>query len=244
MIFSRYAKCIWRFLSKSRLRRLWENSFMGDEERAEERAAMVAEQIEARGVRDARVLNAMRKTPRDLFTPIDVREHAYEDRSLPIGFGQTISQPYMVALMTELLELDPNDRVLEIGSGSGYQAALLAQLAREVVSIERNEVLAERSLALLSELGFDNVTIVQGDGTLGMAELAPFDAIIVTAGGPQVPPLLKAQLAEGGRLMCPVGSRDEQTLVVLRRMKDGFKETRNTACVFVPLIGAAGWKEP
>lgn len=206
-----------------------------------QRAHMVVSQIEARGVRNERVLAAMGRVARHLFVPDEMREHAYEDRPLPIGWGQTISQPYMVSAMTEALHLEPTDRVLEIGTGSGYQAAILSLLAKEVISIERIAGLAESASNRLMELGYLNVTVRVGDGTMGCPHLGPYDAIIVTAAGPDVPPALKEQLAERGRLVCPVGSRDTQRLAIIRRTAAGFQEEPGMGCMFVPLIGADGW---
>lgn len=207
------------------------------------RFRMVEEQLAARGLRDRRVLDAMRRVPRHCFVnPADV-PRAYEDHPLAIGRGQTISQPYMVALMTELLALNPTGRVLEIGTGSGYQAAILAELAQEVVSVERDPALAASARERLARLGYGRVVVVVGDGTLGCAERAPYDGIVVTAGGPQVPPSLKKQLAPGGRLVCPTGPRDLQRLSVITRTASGLEESFDTACTFVPLIGAEGWPE-
>ena len=205
------------------------------------RARMVRTQIEGRGVRDPRVLDAMRTVPRHVFVPPDKQSCAYDDRPLEVGFGQTISQPYMVAAMTELLELTPKDRVLEIGTGSGYQCAILASLAREVVSVERVERLAETARARLDELEYANVTVVVADGTLGCPEMAPFDAILVTAGAPYVPHALEQQLAGGGRLLCPAGDRSMQRLVKVVRHGDKLVTSEHTRCVFVPLIGENGW---
>lgn len=209
---------------------------------AHERKGMVEKQIAARGVKDTRVLDAMRRIPRHRFIPRESQAHAYEDHPVPIGYGQTISQPYMVAVMTEMLELEPGDRVLEIGTGSAYQAAVLAELAAEVISIERNEHLAECARDCLRQLGYANVTVIDGDGTLGYPPRAPYDAIIVTAAGPSVPQSLKGQLAVGGRLVCPVGARDIQTLVTISRAEAGFEEESGISCVFVPLVGAEGWE--
>ncbi len=206
-----------------------------------DRRRMVERQIAARGVRDDRVLEAMRRVPRHRFVPDDVVPQAYDDRPLPIGEGQTISQPYMVAIMTELLDLSPGDCVLEIGTGSGYQAAVLAELVRRVLTIERMTDLARSARERLEELGYDNVTVVTGDGTLGSPENAPFDAIVVTAGGPSVPQALESQLALRGRLVCPVGDRSLQRLLKITRTPEGFTTQESTRCVFVPLIGAQGW---
>ncbi len=208
-----------------------------------ERDQMVERQIACRGVTDARVLDAMRQVPRHAFVPPESVDCAHDDRAMPIGQGQTISQPYMVAVMTQLLELEPTDRVLEIGTGSGYQAAMLAMLAREVISVERVPLLAEAARQRLHALGYENVVVVVGDGTLGCREYAPYDAIIVTAGGPFVPETLKTQLALDGRFVCPVGPREVQHLAVIRRTATGFQETASIGCVFVPLIGAEGWPE-
>lgn len=205
------------------------------------RLRMVERQIRARGVRDDKVLEAMKKVPRHLFVPRDLVEEAYEDHPLSIGKGQTISQPYMVALMTEALELEGDEKVLEVGTGSGYQTAILAELSREVYSIERIPELAWEAKRRLEDLGYSNVHIKVGNGTLGWPERAPFDAIIVTAGAPKVPEPLKAQLAEGGRLVIPVGSEFHQILYRIRRRGDKFSEEALTSCVFVLLIGEEGW---
>lgn len=204
---------------------------------------MVEKQLRARGILDERVLKAMGAVPRHAFVPGALRSRAYEDCALTIGSAQTISQPYMVALMTELLSLGPTDRVLEIGTGSGYQTAILASLAKEVVSIERREELAERARDVLGDLGVSNARVVVGDGTRGYPDAAPYDAIIVTASGPTVPPSLGKQLAIGGRLVCPVGPRDVQELVRLVRTRDGLVKERSIRCSFVPLIGEEGWDE-
>ena len=213
------------------------------EHQRQERIDMVRAQIQERGISDEHVLVAMCHVPRHFFVPPDSIIHAYEDRPLSIGFGQTISQPYMVALMTELLRLQPSFRVLEIGSGSGYQTAVLAELAQEVVTIEREKHLAAQAQDRLKRLGYTNITVLAGDGTLGCPERAPFDAILVTAGGPDVPHALREQLADGGHLVCPVGPRDLQRLKVVTRTQETFEEHYDTACVFVPLIGAEGWPE-
>ncbi len=212
---------------------------MGEEA---ERARMVREQLEAREVSDERVLEAMRRVPRHLFVPEHIREHAYEDRPQPIGEAQTISQPLMVGLMTELLRLTGSERVLEIGTGSGYQAAVLAELAAEVVSVERKDCLAARARELLQWLGYTNVRIEVGDGTEGWPELAPYDRIVVTAGAPMMPKPLTEQLAAGGRIVAPVGTRLIQTLIVGWKTAEGELVTMNHGeCVFVPLIGRHGW---
>jgi protein-L-isoaspartate(D-aspartate) O-methyltransferase len=210
---------------------------------AQERESMVRTQIAARGVRDPAVLEAMRRVPREAFLPAELEEFAYVDSPLPIAQGQTISQPYIVALMTAALELGPGDRVLEIGTGSGYAAAVLARIAREVYTIERHEELARVATARLAHLGFSNVSVRHGDGTLGWPEHAPFDAIVVAAGGPVVPEALLEQLAPGGRLVIPIGEdRALQQLVRVTRERDGRLRREALGDVrFVPLIGAQGW---
>ena len=205
--------------------------------------AMVRDQITARGVTDHRVLDAMARVPRAAFVPQDMQPHAYEDRPLPIGCGQTISQPFMVAHMTELLHLSPTSRVLEIGTGSGYQTAILSALAGRVVSVERHAPLAEAAAERLAALGYRNLEIYTGDGSAGWPQRAPYDAILVTAGAPVLPEALDAQLAEGGRLVCPVGSRTEQQLLVVTRRGDEFHREVGTRCMFVPLVGSSGWPE-
>ncbi len=206
------------------------------------REQMVRSQLVQRKIRDVRTLDAMRSVPREAFVPEKYRVSAYDDRPLPIGEDQTISQPYMVALMTEALELGGGETVLEIGTGSGYQTAVLAEMAKTVFSKERIGVLAERARVLLEQLGYANVTVLVGDGTQGAAEHAPFDAIIVTAGSPGVPVSLKEQLADGGRLVIPVGSRGYQELNRIRRQGDQFVTENLGGCVFVPLIGVQGWE--
>jgi len=205
---------------------------------------MVARQLEARGIRDVRVLDAMRRVARDAFVTPGDEGRAYADQALPIGEGQTISQPFMVAIMTEAIGLTGPERVLEIGTGSGYQTAILAELAREVISIERLPALAERARERLAAQGYTNVHVVVGDGSLGYPALAPYDAILVAAGAPRVPASLKAQLADGGRLAIPVGPHGHQDLTLIRREGDEFLETARESCVFVPLVGAEGWTGP
>jgi len=213
------------------------------EEFARRRAAMVREQIEARGVRDARVLQAMRELPRERFVRPGWEAEAYDDNPLPIAAGQTISQPYIVAFMSEALQLRGTERVLEIGTGSGYAAAVLARLAKEVHTVERHAVLAEGAAAVLTALGADNVQVHTADGTLGWPAAAPYDAIVVTAAGPEVPAALLAQLAVGGRLVMPVGEREgAQWLLRVTRVNE--HETRREELMgvrFVPLTGAQGW---
>jgi protein-L-isoaspartate(D-aspartate) O-methyltransferase len=208
-----------------------------------ERLRMVDTQIAARGVRDVRVLEAMRSVPRHLFVPPEYRYQAYSDGPLPIASGQTISQPYIVALMTELLELKDTEKVLEIGTGSGYQAAVLAKLAAEVHTIERHANLAHYAEAILSQLELENVHVHIGDGSLGLPGLAPFEAIIVTAAAPHVPKPLFEQLNDGGRLVIPVGGRGGQFLERWRRKLEDFKQEMIIPVAFVPLVGEQGWKE-
>jgi len=203
-----------------------------------EREQMVERQIEARGVRDTRVLAAMRKVPRHEFVPGFVRDAAYQDRALPLTHGQTISQPYVVAVMTELAELTPGSKVLEIGTGSGYQAAVLAEVAAHVYSIEIVESLALSARATLRRLGYRNVEVRHGDGYQGWPEHAPFDAIVVTAAPPHVPEPLRQQLAIGGHLVIPVGER-YQELRVIERTADTFTEKDVFPVSFVPMTGAA-----
>jgi protein-L-isoaspartate(D-aspartate) O-methyltransferase len=209
-----------------------------DSELTAAREEMVRDQIEARGVRDARVLAAMRRVPRHELVPENERALAYEDRPLPIGRGQTISQPYVVAAMTAALALDGSERVLEIGTGSGYQAAVLAELCREVYTIELEPELAQRARADLARLGYANVEVRQGDGFRGWPEHAPFDAVIVTAAPEQVPPPLIEQLAVGGRLVIPVGD-DEQHLLLLRKTETGVERKVLFGVRFVPMRGEA-----
>lgn len=206
-------------------------------------AEMVRDQIAARGVSDPAVLAAMRAVPRSRFVPRDLRVSAHDDRALPIGQRQTISQPFMVAHMTALLHLRPESRVLEIGTGSGYQTAVLALLARQVVTIERHPELTAQARKRLESLGFENIHFHTADGTLGWPGAAPYDAILVTAAAPEIPPALLAQLAPGGRLVCPAGTRDTQKLVIVSRRGDQWVYENDTPCVFVPLIGEEGWPE-
>lgn len=203
---------------------------------------MVETQIRSRGVKDQRLLDAMSKIPRHRFVPDSLREYAYEDGPLSIGEGQTISQPYMVALMTECLAPGPEDKILEVGTGSGYQTAVLSELAGEVHSIERIPLLSERAARVLSECGYRNVRLYVGDGSLGLPAHAPFDGILVTAGAPEAPPALLEQLAPGGRLVIPIGGAYHQTLVRIMKSQTGFLREPVTGCVFVPLVGAQGWE--
>ncbi len=208
------------------------------------RERMVKEQIEARGIRDPRVLEAMRKIPRHLFVDEALISQAYNDYPLPIGEGQTISQPYIVALMTSALELKGDEKVLEIGTGSGYQTAILAELAKSVFTVERMEGLMLRARKILDRLGYFNVAYRVGDGTLGWPEMAPFQGIIVTAAAPQIPPPYLEQLDVGGRLIMPIGDKLAQVLYKIVKLPDGSLEKIDLGgCRFVPLVGAYGWPE-
>lgn len=208
------------------------------------RAKSVDRDVAARGVRDDRVLAAMRAVRRECFVPAHMAEFAYDDNPLPIGQGQTISQPYIVALMAEAAEITPTDKVLEVGTGSGYGAAVLAVLAAEVWTIERHERLAGDARRHLGAVEIDNVHVVVGDGTMGLAEEAPFDAIIVTASGPDVPAALREQLADGGRLVLPAGPQHRvQSLFRVRRKGDDYRTENLGAVRFVPLIGEQGWSD-
>ena len=203
------------------------------------RNRMVTEQIRKRGIRDESVLHALTTVPRHLFIPPAYRDHAYDDGPLPIGQGQTISQPYIVALMSERLELSGDERVLEIGTGSGYQAAVLSLLAKQVYSIEIVPELMSSARELLAQLGYDNVTVLLGDGNLGWEKDSPYDAIIVTAAAPRIPPALLEQLAEGGRLVLPVVRGEEQHLLRLRKRNGRIVEENLGLVRFVPLVGGA-----
>ena len=212
---------------------------------AHDRAMMVTRHLEARGIRDAHVLAAMAQVPREVFVSQPLSEFAYEDSALPIAAGQTISQPYIVARMIELAEIRPGDTVLEVGAGSGYAAAVMSRIASSVYAIERHEELAELAREREAHLGYDNVEIICGDGTKGWPQEAPFDAIIVSAGGPKVPEPLKRQLAIGGRLVIPVGRDVYQTLIRVRRTgEDTFEQEDHGGVTFVPLIGEEGWEAP
>jgi len=208
---------------------------------ARERERMV-EEIGSRGVSDVRVLAAMRRVPRHRFVQEALQARAYGDHPLPIGEEQTISQPFIVALMTSLLELTGREKVLEVGTGSGYQTAVLAGLARRVCSIERLPRLAERARALLESLGLDNVWVRVGNGALGWPDQAPFDRIIVTAGGPSIPPPLVQQLAEGGRMVLPVGSPENQVLTVVDNVGGEIRQAPHGECKFVKLVGKYAWE--
>ena len=199
--------------------------------------------LAARGISDRRTLAAVINVPRERFVPDELQSEAYDDNALPLGEGQTISQPFMVALMTQALELTGTETVLEVGTGSGYQAAILAELAARVVTIERLPSLAERAQVILRELGYENIEFHVGDGTLGCPDAAPFDGIVVTAGAPDVPAPLYRQLGDGGRLVIPVGDAGLQVLKVITKGPNGPVTRDAGGCRFVPLIGDAGWAE-
>ncbi|MDD4979928.1 MAG: protein-L-isoaspartate(D-aspartate) O-methyltransferase [Candidatus Omnitrophica bacterium] len=205
------------------------------------RKRMVEEQLIGRGIRDKKVLEAFGKVERHKFVPEDLRMNAYADFPIPLDEGQTISQPYIVALMTECLNLSPKDKILEIGTGSGYQTAILAELAGEVYSVERFEALAEKARTLLNSLGYKNIKIKAGDGTLGWKEEAPFDKIIVTASSPKIPPPLTEELGENGKLILPLGENFSQTLTLVEKKEGKLQPLNICGCVFVPLIGKYGW---
>lgn len=202
---------------------------------------MVREQLISRDIEDNRVLKAMGTVPREAFVSEALRDRAYDDTPLPIGEGQTISQPYMVALMTQLLCLTGGEKVLEIGTGSGYQTAILAELAGRVFSIERSYTLSQKAGKVLERLGYSNALLKVGDGTIGWSEFSPYDRIIVTAGSPDIPNSLKNQLVEDGLLIVPVGDRFHQELKIIHRTESEFKTSEGGGCVFVPLIGREGW---
>jgi len=206
-----------------------------------DRQTMVARQLRARDISDERVLESMERVPRELFVPDQERDHAYADAALPIGHGQTISQPYMVARIAEALALRPGERVLDVGTGSGYQAAVLAELGTEVVTIERIPELAERARASLAAAGYPQVDVRVGDGTLGVPELAPFDAIAVAAAAPAFPETLYEQLRPRGRLVVPVGGEHMQRLEVIVRSPEGPAVVHSVPCRFVPLVGREGF---
>jgi protein-L-isoaspartate(D-aspartate) O-methyltransferase len=199
--------------------------------------------LRRRGVVDARVLEAIARVPRELFVPDGLRERAYDDRALPIGHGQTISQPFMVAAICSALDLDGDERVLDVGTGSGYQAAVLAELASEVVTIERVPALVEQARQALRDAGYERVEVRVGDGTLGVPDRAPFDGIAVAAAAPAVPEALYGQLAPAGRLVLPVGTRRNQQLEIVTRGPHGREERTSVPCRFVPLVGEAGFAE-
>lgn len=218
---------------------------MSSSDYADQRARMVREQLARRGIRDGRVLDALATVPREAFVSSELARFAYEDMPLPIGEGQTISQPYIVAFTAEALQLGPDDRVLDVGTGSGYAAAVLGRLAREVYGIERVESLCRTARERLAELGYDNVHVRCGDGTLGWPEHAPYAAIAVAAVAPRPPPALLEQLEVGGRLVMPVGPNGSQTLVrVTRTSSTAYREDELVDVRFVPLIGAQGFSHP
>jgi protein-L-isoaspartate(D-aspartate) O-methyltransferase len=217
------------------------DSILSDYAWARER--MVQEQIIARGITDARVIAALRKIPRHLFVDAGLVNRAYDDSALPIGDKQTLSQPYMAARMSEALGLGGDEKILEIGTGSGYQTALLAEIGFNVFSVEKLRALSRKARQLLDRLGYQNIALHVGDGTIGWSEHAPYDAIIVTAGAPSPPKPLLEQLAIGGRLVIPVGDEQEQTLMRVSRTRFSYKEERLGECKFVKLLGKFGWRE-
>ncbi|HET6844583.1 MAG TPA: protein-L-isoaspartate(D-aspartate) O-methyltransferase [Candidatus Angelobacter sp.] len=206
-----------------------------------QRQDMIERQLRQRGITDPRVLESMGKVPRHAFVSAQDQADAYADRPIGIGEQQTTSQPYIIAAMLQAAEIRPEDRVLEVGAGSGYQTALLAELAREVFAVERYSSLADSARRILERLGHQNVTVVAGDGSLGLPQHAPFDAIVVSAAAPHIPPALLDQLAMGGRLVIPVGDPQQQILQLARRNADGIKITALEGCRFVPLIGQQGF---
>jgi protein-L-isoaspartate(D-aspartate) O-methyltransferase len=218
------------------------NSKVNPEHLAERRARMVEEQLRGRGIRDERVLAAMGKVPRERFIGPEFAGDAYADRPIPIGEGQTVSQPLMVATMVEALEVKACDRVLEVGTGTGYEAAVLGELAGEVWTVERHAILAEKAREILAELGFENVHVLCGDGSVGLPGQAAFDKIIVAAGAPKAPAALIAQLADGGRMAVPVGDRIDQQLQVVRKIGGDIVTSSHVLCCFVPLVGEEGWE--
>lgn len=214
------------------------------QEYAPQRAEMIEKQLRRRGIRDSAVLSAMLAVPRHEFVPEELRARAYDDVPLPIGSGQTISQPYIVAAMTAALRPQPTDRVLEVGTGCGYQAAVLSLLAKEVFTIEVRPELASAAAKKLAQLGYSNVHVHCGDGTFGLLEFAPFDAILVAAAAPSIPEPLLAQLAEGGRMIVPVGDADNQELQLLEKHAGAFSTKMMEGCRFVPLVGHYAWQKP
>lgn len=204
---------------------------------------MVTQQIMRRGVVTPRVIEAFKKVPRHLFVPEQFQSHSYNDHPLPIGEGQTISQPYIVALMTDLLDLSGEDKVLEIGTGSGYQAAILAELGKEVYTTERHKLLAEKAEKIFKELNYQNVKVLVGDGTKGWKEFSPYQKIIVTASAPDVPQPLFIQLDEMGKLVIPIGGRWSQDLILIEKRKGKMIRKSVCGCVFVPLIGEYGYRD-
>ena len=209
----------------------------------EKKRQRLVDRIQAKGIDDTDVLSAVASVPRHRFVPEPMRRRAYDDTALPIGFGQTISQPSLQALYLQTLQLGPEDTVLEIGAGSGYQTALLAELAGNVYAVERIEELTQRAREVLDELGYRNIALVTKDGTVGWSKYAPYDAILVGAAAPGVPDPLVEQLKPGGRLLIPVGDRNTQELTLVTRTDEGITEKAVTGCVFVPLVGRFGWPE-
>jgi protein-L-isoaspartate(D-aspartate) O-methyltransferase len=205
------------------------------------RRRMVVDQLQSRDIRDRRILDAFLEMPRHLFVESALAAQVYSDRAIPIGYGQTISQPYMVGAMTQALAPGAGDKLLEIGTGSGYQAAILSRLARSVFTVERIAPLAQRAKQVFTELKIDNIIQKVGDGSLGWKTYAPYDGIIVTAGGPEVPESLLTQLSDGGRLVIPTGSRNRQELTIVTRTGESYQTERGISCIFVPLIGEEGW---
>jgi protein-L-isoaspartate(D-aspartate) O-methyltransferase len=203
---------------------------------------MVEEQLRSRGISDPRVLAAMGKVPREEFIASGDLRDAYGDHPMPIGAGQTVSQPYIVAAMVQALELQPTDRVLEVGTGTGYEAAILGELAFEVWTIERHAELAVKARDILARLGYANVHVIHGDGSLGLPEQAPFQGMLVAAAAPRIPRSLVAQLADGGRLVLPVGDRYEQQVHIVRKQGKEVVVAKHDLCRFVPLVGAEGWE--
>ena len=213
-------------------------------DRYERKRRRLVDRMREKGIEDPRVLQAVQAVPRDRFVPESIRSRSYDDSALPIGHGQTISQPSLQALYLQVLEVGPNDKVLEVGAGSGYQTALLAEVAANVYAVERLPELTQRARAVLDELGYQNIALVTKDGTTGWSRYAPYDAILVAAASPDVPDALVDQLAPGGRLLIPVGDRGTQELTLVQKNEDGTLERRGiTQCVFVPLIGRFGWSE-
>lgn len=220
----------------------WKERAVNPELPAAQRARMVEEQLRQRGIRDERLLSAMAKVPRERFVAPEFQSEAYADGPLPIGAGQTISQPLMIATMIEVLRIQPTDRVLEVGTGTGYEAAILGELSAKVWTIERHAGLADRAQQILRELGYGNVHVIVGDGSPGRPEHSPFDKILVAAGAPQPPQSLIAQLAEGGCMAVPVGNRAEQELRILHKLGGQVTQTHSVLCSFVPLLGVEGWQ--
>lgn len=213
-----------------------------NELRFERQRRQLIEVIRDHDIEDLEILRAFDLTPRHLFVPESVQHRAYEDAPVPIGFGQTASQPSLQALYIKTLQLKPSDRVLEVGTGSGFQTALLAQLVAHVYSVERIRELSMRARSAIDAMRLSNVALLVGDGTIGWSRYAPYDAILVTAGGPSIPPALVEQLAIGGRMLIPIGDREQQQLTLVTRTSEGIEQREITGCVFVPLLGRFGWQ--